>query len=75
MNALTGATSEVAGSPFTSPDNQRGVVVDPTGAFIYSSGISTKVIGLELSTLSGTLSPVPDSPKDITGDVYVLDAR
>ncbi len=63
INAASGALTLVSGSPFPAPGGAEGVVVDPTGKFVYAgadggSGVSAYTI----NATSGALTPVPGSP-------------
>ena len=53
----------VAGSPFTAGSGPRGVVVDPSGKFVYAANEgSNNISAYSINATSGALTPVTGSP-------------
>src|ERR1700722_1798285 len=62
IKAATGALTPVRGSPFSSPD-PRGIVVDPTGRFVYVANFqSGNVTAYRINPGTGRLIDIPGSP-------------
>lgn len=59
----SGALSQVAGSPFLAPVNPdlRGLVVDPTGKFLYS-GSASGALAYAIDGTTGVISLITGSP-------------
>ena len=63
MNSLTGALSEISGSPFSVGSNPCCIAVDPTGRFVYVlNSSSNDITGFSVSASTGILTPLPGSP-------------
>src|SRR6202163_796180 len=63
MNSLTGALSEIPGSPFSVGSNPCCIAVDPTGRFIYVvNSSSNDITGFSVNASTGILTPLPGSP-------------
>jgi 6-phosphogluconolactonase (cycloisomerase 2 family) len=59
LNAMTGALSAVAGSPFAAGSNPSSVTVDPTGRFAYvSNQASRDVRAYAIDTATGALASI-----------------
>ena len=59
----SGALSEIAGSPYTAGTGPTGVVVDPTGAYVYVANKgSNNISAYTLNATSGQLAAISGSP-------------
>jgi 6-phosphogluconolactonase len=61
---MTGALTEVTGSPFAAGTGPSGVLVDSTGAYVYvtNSGTGANSISGYVLAANGTLTPIAGSP-------------
>src|SRR5271170_3803033 len=61
---MTGALTEVTGSPFAAGTGPSGVLVDSTGAYVYvtNSGTGANSISGYVLAANGTLTPITGSP-------------
>jgi 6-phosphogluconolactonase len=63
FSITSGAISDVAGSPFATVSAPVNIVMAPSGNFVYAlDGLSLPMEGYSLSTSSGILTAVQDSP-------------
>ena len=63
LNSLTGALTELPGSPFNAGLVPQQLVVDPTGRFVYvTNSQSHDITALSVDPASGTLTEMPGSP-------------
>src|ERR1700680_659292 len=63
VNSMTGALSEVPGSPFAVGSSPCCIAVDPTGRFVYvANSTSNDIAGFSVSPSTGVLTPLPGSP-------------
>jgi 6-phosphogluconolactonase len=82
VDTATGALTPVPGSPFPADDFPDGVLVHPSGHFIYTENTSVpptfplslkSISGFSVDSATGALAPVPNSPftppvtADLTG--------
>jgi DNA-binding beta-propeller fold protein YncE len=59
----SGALSEIAGSPYTTGIGPTGVIVDPTGAYVYVANKgSNNISAFALTASSGVLTAISGSP-------------
>jgi hypothetical protein len=79
VNAVTGALTPIAGSPFAVGGTARSVAVDPSGKFAYitssnGGGGGGGISGFTISATTGALTPIGGSPFDskCTGDPYAF---
>jgi 6-phosphogluconolactonase len=58
-----GALSEISGSPYATGAGPTGVIVDPTGSYVYVANKGSNTISaFTLSSSSGTLATISGSP-------------
>jgi 6-phosphogluconolactonase len=58
-----GALSEISGSPYAVGTGPKGVIVDPTGAYVYVANYgSNNITGFTLNASSGQLTSISGSP-------------
>jgi 6-phosphogluconolactonase (cycloisomerase 2 family) len=63
VNALTGALTLVAGSPFAVGNQPRTVAIDPSGRFVYVTDPFTSAIyEFSINLTTGNLAPLSGSP-------------
>ena len=61
--SASGALTAISGSPFPGGSGPRGLVVDPSGEYVYTANRNdNNVSGYVVSASSGVLTPVPGSP-------------
>ena len=59
----TGALSEISGSPYAAGTGPKGVMVDPTGAYVYVLNYGgNNISGFSLNAASGQLTAISGSP-------------
>ena len=63
INAATGALTAMSGSPFSGGGGTWGVVVDPTGSFLYvADATANTVSAFSINSSTGVLTAVSGSP-------------
>jgi 6-phosphogluconolactonase (cycloisomerase 2 family) len=66
INSTTGALSPISGSPFAiNPNAQGGLIVDPSGQFLYltiGSSLNYAFVIFDIDSTTGALSPNSQSP-------------
>lgn len=63
IDSVTGALTEVAGSPFPAGSNPQFVVATPSGKFVYAANSdSDNISAYSLNGTSGALTPIAGSP-------------
>lgn len=72
----SGALNEVTGSPYTAGTGPTGVIVDPTGAYVYVANKgSNNISGFALNSTSGALTAISGSPFGSGGQLPVAFAN
>jgi len=70
INAITGALTAVAGSPFATGVHPANVAIDPSGKFAYVGNQSSNDLSAyTINTITGALTPIAGSPF-ATGGLY-----
>jgi 6-phosphogluconolactonase len=62
IDSVTGALTQVVGSPFTAGFYPISVAVDPSGKFVYVTLPNGGIFGLKIDASTGALTPIPGSP-------------
>jgi 6-phosphogluconolactonase (cycloisomerase 2 family) len=71
INAVTGALSPVADSPFAAGRGPRSITVDLSGKFVYVANFgSNNVSAFTINPTTGALSPVAGSPFPAEGGPF-----
>ena len=67
-----GALSEIAGSPYPVGTGPTGVILDPTGSYVYVANKGSGTIsGFTLNATSGQLQPIAGSPFNSGGQLPI----
>ena len=63
IDQTTGTLTAVRGSPFAGGNAPRGVIVDPSGNFVYVANSNDNTVsGYRINSATGALTQVPGSP-------------
>jgi 6-phosphogluconolactonase len=67
-----GALTEVSGSPYSVGTGPTGVILDPTGSYVYVANKgSNSISGFTLTAASGLLTPISGSPFSSGGQLPI----
>jgi 6-phosphogluconolactonase len=67
-----GSLNEVSGSPYSVGTGPTGVILDPTGSYVYVANKgSNSISGFTLSAASGRLTPISGSPFSSGGQLPI----
>jgi|SRR5580704_9483488 len=71
-----GTLNEVSGSPYPVGTGPAGVILDPTGSYVYVANKgSNNISGFTLTTASGRLTPISGSPFSSGGQLPIAFAN
>jgi len=62
IDAMTGALSEISGSPYKTDVFPRSIAIDPAGRFAYVANYGNKISAYTIDRSTGTLSEMLGSP-------------
>jgi DNA-binding beta-propeller fold protein YncE len=63
IDSITGALTEITGSPFATGYSPGSIAVDPTGKFVYlANGTPNGVSGYTINSVTGALTEITGSP-------------
>lgn len=62
IDGITGALTEIAGSPFLAGSGSYSVAVDPTGQFVYVANLGSNDVSAYRMDAAGALTGVAGSP-------------
>jgi 6-phosphogluconolactonase (cycloisomerase 2 family) len=73
VSPQTGALLPIAGSPFPAHGDPEGLVIDPSGRFLYMADqLLDVVVGYRINPLTGALTPLPGSPYAGRDNLFTL---